>query len=170
VEDANKIKRVIFVMILIVCPYNIFSDDNIFISNLRELQNKNYMADIKLVITYNTGSNRLVYKYATASIEIITLYANGEIINSTENNLILSENVFFTENAEENEVVSKFKTLRYSPESNDWRLFFMPRGYVGNLRYYHIPWATKELKIIYRIMYPPKGYSEQKETVLKIRN
>jgi len=161
---------IIIIITLINCHNNIFPDDNIFISNLRELQNRNYMTDIELVITYNTGFNRLIYKYATTSIEIITLYSDGEIINSIEDGVSLIEEIFLIETVAENEVVSKFKTLRYSPESNDWRLFFMPRGYVGNLRYYHIPWMTKELRIVYRIVFPPIGYSEQKEVILEIRN
>lgn len=169
VEDAHKIKKFICILIMIIITQKIFSDDGIFISNMSELEEKQYMADIELVIIYNTNSNNMIYKYVTASFKIINLYADGNMINSIDDELSVSENIFLREYVE-TDVVRKVKILEYRPASKSWFIFVMPQGDPGHLKSYYIPWITRELRIVYEILFPGNHYSERKEVVLKIRN
>jgi hypothetical protein len=170
--DAGKIKNIIFslfmLFILSSCQ-NKLVNGRIYISNINELKVKNYMTDIEFTIEYDPYlNNNIIYKYSIASVEISNFYADGVMISGIEDEIVFDGQVYFTE-YEENKITRKTRIAGYHSIEEGWLLFFMPRGEILNLRSYHIPWMTKELKIVYRIMFPGGRSSEQKESVLIIR-
>jgi hypothetical protein len=170
--DARKIKNIIFslfMLFMLSFCYNKPANGHIYIGNINELKEKNYMTDIEFIIEYDPSINKnIIYKYSLVSVEIISLYADGVMINGNEDEIQFDGVRISLTEYDENKITRKRRVAPYDSRYG-WLLFFIPRGEILKLRAYHIPWMTKKLKIVYRIMFPGGGSSEQKESVLLIR-
>jgi hypothetical protein len=171
-DDAKKIKNIIFslfMLFMLSFCHNKPVNGHIYIGNINELKEKNYMTGIEFIIEYDPSlNNNIIYKHSTASVEIISLYADGVMINGIEDEIQYDGIRISLTEYEENKITRKRRVAPYDSRYG-WLLFFMPRGEILKLRSYHIPWMTKKLKIVYRIMFPEGRSSEQKESVLLIR-
>jgi len=164
--------KIIFFNVLFISFFSsyVFSNGDIYINNASELKEKKYKTDIELIIEYHTKPMEEVYKYATATIEIISLYVDGVLIEGAEDELILEGYLFLTE-CTKNGHIKKRKIIEYRSQSHEWFLYLMPRGRLTYLKTYHIPEESRELKINYKIVLPflNEEFMESKESILKIR-